>query len=175
MTTTATPPRPRILVAYYSRTGNTRRVAKAIAAELGADLEPIVDRTDRRGFFGYLRAARDAMRGRAAEIDRPRHEPATYDLLIVGTPVWVSSLTPAVRTFLGTYGGDGPELAFFLTFGGAGQEKVFSQMADLCARPPLAALAIRESELASPDWEVRVRAFAAAVGMAARRRGNVPA
>jgi len=35
----------RILIAYYSRSGNTRRVAPRLAADLGADLEEIVDPT----------------------------------------------------------------------------------------------------------------------------------
>lgn len=170
MTATEARRQPRILVAYYSRSGNTRRVAEAVAAELRADLEPIVDRTNRRGLLGYLRAARDAYRGLATAIEPSGHDPAGYDLVVVGTPVWVASVTPAVRTFLGTHGAERPGLAFFLTYGGSGEERVFTQMADLCARPPLATLAVREEELRSPDWEVRVRAFAAAIGAAAERR-----
>jgi len=58
-------------VAYYSHSGNTERVAAALAAELGADLEAVVDRRGRRGLLGYLRAGRDAVRGRDTEIEPP--------------------------------------------------------------------------------------------------------
>ena len=168
--------RPRALVAYYSRTGNTRRVAEAIAAELGADLEPIVDRTGRRGFVGYLRAARDAIRGRRTEIDPPRRDPSAYELLVVGTPVWGSSLTPAVRTWLAARTGTLPDTALFLTHGGSGRERVFAQMTGLCGRFPLAALALREQELREGGWEGRARAFAAEIAaLAARHAGAATA
>ena len=37
----------RVLIVYYSRSGNTRRVAQQLAFDLGADLEEIVDPTNR--------------------------------------------------------------------------------------------------------------------------------
>ena len=161
--------RPRILVAYYSRSGNTERVARALAAELGADLERIVDRTDRRGFLGYLRAGRDAIRRRGTEIAPPATDPPRYDLLLIGTPVWGRSVTPAVRTYLTRYTDALPDTALFLTYGGSGAERVFAQLTALCGRLPLAALAIREHELRPGGWESRVRAFAAEVAALADR------
>jgi len=175
MTATPTTFRPRVLVAYYSRTGHTRQVAEAIAAQLGADLEPIVDRANRRGFFGYLRAGRDAIRGRLTEIDPPRRDPAAYDLLVVGTPVWGSSLAPAVRTWLAVRPGGLPDTALFLTHGGSGRERVFAQMTGLCGRFPLAALAVREQELKEGGWEGRTRAFAAEVAALVARNAAAAA
>jgi flavodoxin len=166
MTTTF---RPRVLVAYYSRTGNTRRVAEAVATELGADLEPIVDRTNRRGFFGFLRAGRDAMRGHLTEIDPPVHDPSAYDILVLGTPVWASSVAPAVRTWLARRSGTLPDTALFLTHGGSGRERTFAQMTGLCGRFPLTALALREQELKEGSWEGRARAFAAEIAALAGR------
>ena len=52
----------RILVVDYSRTGNTHLVAKAIAHVCGADLERIREVRSRRGLWGYLRSAREAMK-----------------------------------------------------------------------------------------------------------------
>lgn len=159
--TAAPTTRPRVLIAYYSRTGNTRRVAEALAAQLGADLEPIVDRVNRLGFFAFLRAARDAIQGRLTDIAPPRLDPAGYDLLVVGTPVWGSSLAPAVRTWLSARTGRLPDTALFLTHGGSGRERVFAQMTGLCGRFPVGALALREQELREGSWEGKVRGFAA--------------
>jgi len=40
------------LVVYYSRTGNARFVAETIAAEIGADVEEVVDMKKRSGPLG---------------------------------------------------------------------------------------------------------------------------
>jgi hypothetical protein len=43
----------RALVVFYFLTGTTRRVAQAVAAERGADVEEIRCPIYRRGFFGF--------------------------------------------------------------------------------------------------------------------------
>jgi len=42
------------LVVYYSRTGNARFVAETIAAEVGADVEEVLDLKKRSGPLGFL-------------------------------------------------------------------------------------------------------------------------
>ena len=49
------------LVIYYSRTGNTRFAAETVAAEIGADVEEVVDLKNRKGRLNYLPAGRDAL------------------------------------------------------------------------------------------------------------------
>ncbi len=56
------------LVVYYTRTGNTRFVAQTIAAEIGADVEEVVDLKKRSGVLGYLSGGSDARRGKETEI-----------------------------------------------------------------------------------------------------------
>ena len=51
-----------ILCIYYSRTGNTRRAVKAIAADLGAEIVAISDEEERGGWRGYISCGMDAMR-----------------------------------------------------------------------------------------------------------------
>lgn len=75
------------LVAYYSRTGTTRRVGEAISELLKCDIENIVDKKSRAGVLGYLAAGRDATMKRLTEIESPKFDPATYDLVVVGTPI----------------------------------------------------------------------------------------
>ena len=41
------------LVVYYTRTGKTKFVAEAIATQLGADLEEVVDLKKRGGAIGW--------------------------------------------------------------------------------------------------------------------------
>ena len=147
----------RALVVFYSRSGGTRRVAEAIAAGLGADLEEIGDATDRGGVLGYLRCAAEALLGASTEIDRPAKDPASYDVdgkLLVGfgangdryenwlTPAKPSreSLTPsALATELGNKGyppnvpiqRKEKEAGYFIRGQAVGQEQAVHTAADV--------------------------------------------
>ena len=87
------------LVAYYSRSGNTRFVAQKIAEGLNADLCEIVDKKNRNGKWGFLTGGYSAFREKQTEIEVKKSVDA-YDLVIVGSPVWAGKITPAIRTFL---------------------------------------------------------------------------
>jgi flavodoxin len=80
-----------ILVVDYSRSGNTHDVAKAISRGCCADLERIHDERSRAGLWGYLRSAREALKQKPGHIRRPKHDPADYDLVVLGSPVWAAT------------------------------------------------------------------------------------
>ena len=65
----------KILVVYYSRTGNTKFVAEEITAELNADMEEIVDLKSRGGKMGWLSASRDATGNRQTNIGETKRNP----------------------------------------------------------------------------------------------------
>ena len=88
------------LVAYYSRTGVTRTVAQSIADQMDADVEEIVDGKKRRGLLGCCRSVWDALRKKTLPIEPAQHDPAGYDLVIVGTPVWAYSASTPARSYL---------------------------------------------------------------------------
>ncbi len=90
----------RSMVVFYSRNGNSTFVAEKVASELGADAEEVVDLKNRRGWLGFIRAGYDATRGKETKIEKTQKSPIDYDLIVVGTPVWNSRLTPAIRTYL---------------------------------------------------------------------------
>lgn len=153
----------KILVVYYSRSGTTRQVAQTIANALGADVEEILDTDERRGLLGYLRSALAAKRAKPAAIEEPAKDPAAYRLVIVGTPVWASSVSTPVRAYLDRRGRAAPRVALFLTHVGSGAERAFGQMETLCAKPPVARLALRRQELPASRSSEKVEAFLAAV------------
>jgi NAD(P)H-dependent FMN reductase len=162
--------RTRTLVVSYSRGGNTRRLARAIAKELGADHEEIRDRADRAGITGYLRCVLEAVLEVSTEIAPLRRDLSHYDLVVVGTPVWATSVSSPVRTFLWLERRRLPAVAFFATLGGVGSERAFGQMRALAGRAPAATLAVRENELARGGAAERVEEFAGALRAAAARR-----
>lgn len=116
------------LVVYYSMTGNTARVARDLAARLNADIESIVDRSHGVGFAGYLVAAYHAYRRAPAPIGAMQRDPSGYAVTVIGTPVWVGQMTPAVRAYLQRMKGRSGKVAFFITSGGTDIEKVIPSL-----------------------------------------------
>jgi flavodoxin len=159
-----------VLVVYFSRTGHTRVLAEGIARALGGDLEEIRDRTDRSGMAGYLRSGLETILGVSAEIDRPRHDPSRYDVVVVGGPVWNMSVSTPVRTYLWLERDHLPALACFASFGGMGAARAFGQMEAIARRRPVATFAFREIETAAGVPRERIKAFAAEIRRGLERR-----
>ena len=105
------------LVVYYTRTGNSKFAAETIAAELGADMEEVVDLKKRQGRLAFLPAGRDAMQGKLTEIAQTKRNPTDYDLIVIGQPVWAGSPTPAIRTYLKKNDLSGKKVALFFSDG----------------------------------------------------------
>ena len=102
------------LVVYYSRTGNAKFVAETVAAELGSDIEEVIDLKKREGKLGWMSAGRDASSGEQTEIAPPTRNPKDYDLVVVGTPVWAWSPSAAIKTYLAKNDLSGKKVALFL-------------------------------------------------------------
>jgi hypothetical protein len=126
----------RALVVFYSLTGTTRRVAQALAAELGAGLEEIRCPKYRPGFFGFWQAGYASWRGKIPEIEPPEHKPSDYDLVVVGGPVWGWNACTPVRAYLMREAARLPAVAFLVTVGGAGFERALATMEALAGRKP---------------------------------------
>ncbi|MFO8007886.1 MAG: flavodoxin [Candidatus Brocadiia bacterium] len=138
---------PKCLIAYYSRTGTTEKVARELAEGLEADVEQIVDTKDREGLVGWFGAAKDAALRRATDIEPPQKNPAGYDLVLVGTPVWAFTVSCPVRSYLEQQRDRLPRVAFFLTTGGSGMESTFEKMAELSGKTPEATLGLRMKDV----------------------------
>jgi len=153
------------LLVYYSRTGTTAKAGQAIAAALGCEVEEIVDTKDRRGVKGWFGAAKDACGKKGAQIAEPRNDPAVYDLVVIGTPVWAFSMTPAVRAYLQRFRDSLPDVAFFLTTGGSGIDNTFGQMEEACGKPPTATLGLKAKEVKKDAYADKVKGFAESLGV----------
>jgi flavodoxin len=149
----------KILVVYYSRTGITKIVAEKLAAVLGADQEEIIDQSDRCGVIGYLRCGREAMKKILATIEEPRTDPAEYDLVIIGTPVWAGTMASPVRTYLTAQADKLKRVAFFVTQSGAGGNKTLDDMAELVRRKPVASLVVLSKEAVHSKYQEKLDQF----------------
>ena len=147
------------LVAYYSRTNHTHKVAELIAQGVGANIERILDVESRAGILGYMRSGRQAMLQRPGQIQPAKENPSDYDLTILGTPAWSWSLPPPMRSYALAQKHDFKQVAFFCTEGGSGGARLFRQLETLCGKTPVATLEITEGELNSGAYASKVQAF----------------
>ncbi len=89
-------------VLYFTRTENSKRVAKKIADSLNVSLIEIKDDKNWHGLFGYIKAGFYSTANRKVKITLS--DPLnTYDQLIVVGPLWAGGAAPALRTFFETY------------------------------------------------------------------------
>ncbi len=115
------------LVVYYSLSGNTKFAAETIAAELGADIEEVVDLKKRQGKLAFLSNGRDAGQGKETEIAPIKRSPADYDLIVVGTPIWNKSPTPAIKTYLTKTDLSGKKVGLFFSDSSFGLEQAIGK------------------------------------------------
>lgn len=137
----------KILIAYYSKTGNTERVAQDLAKNLGADVEKLIDKKKRGGILGWLSGGRDAMKKRLTKIAEPVKSAADYDLVILGTPVWGWDMVPAVRTYLEKEKDKFKTMALFVTSGNTSVDKVVKSFEDVINKGMVTMAGFNTSEL----------------------------
>lgn len=122
--------RGKMLVVYYSLSGNTAGVARDIAGLAHADIEVLrdFDREPPLGFLRYIKAAMDALRGKPCRLGSVVCDPRNYALVVIGTPVWAGRMTPAIRTYLERFKTRLPRVAFFVTSGNTNASEVVPAM-----------------------------------------------
>ena len=117
----------KVLVAYFSATGNTRPVAEKVAEATGGDLFEIVPAQPYT--VADLNYNTDCRAN--AEQNDPNARPAIsstvenmeqYDAVLIGYPIWWGRAPKIIHTFLETYDLSGKTIATFCTSGGSPHE-----------------------------------------------------
>lgn len=117
----------KVLVAYFSATGNTRPVAEKVAELTGGDLFEIVPAQPYTS--ADLNYNTDCRAN--AEQNDPDARPAIastvedmsqYDVVLIGYPIWWGKAPKIIHTFLESYDLSGKTVATFCTSGGSGHE-----------------------------------------------------
>ena len=158
----------RILVTYFSHTGNTANLAHQIALRLGAEQEPILERHHRSGVSGLIGGAVGAALGAAGRVSLPTLDPAEFDLVVVGTPVWSFGPAPAVSAYIDAQRAKFTRVAWFCTLGHVGARATFARMTRRAGQEPAASVAVTEKELAQDAFGDKLAAFTTALDTAAR-------
>ncbi len=90
------------LVVYYSLSGNTEAAAKKIAEKLGADLLKVdTEKPMPKSFAAQIIVGGgQVMMNHIPKIKPLEKDPADYDEIILGSPIWNSKGVPAINAFL---------------------------------------------------------------------------
>ena len=112
----------KVLVTFFSRTGNTRVIAGQIRRALGADMfdiqpaqpypedyQEVVNQAQRERNSSY----EPPLRARVPNID-------SYETIFLGFPIWGMSTPAVIRSFLSSHELAGKTLIPFITHGGYG-------------------------------------------------------
>ena len=128
----------KVLVAYFSCSGVTKKVAESLAGVAGADLYEIKPETpyttadldwQNRKSRSTLEmndpGSRPAIEGRCANME-------AYDTVFVGFPIWWYVAPTIIDTFLENYDFSGKTVVPFCTSGSSGLGKTESILKALC-------------------------------------------
>lgn len=148
----------KVLVVYFSETGNTQKLAKLISDEVGGDfrrIETVKPYPTGQELFDYTKNERDKdARPELKEIDANMDN---YDIVFVGYPIWWYTLPMPLYTFFDKYDFSGKIIVPFNTHEGSGEGGTYSTIKTFEKDAKvLDGLAIRGGDMAS-DQTTRIR------------------
>lgn len=129
----------RILVAYFSRSGNTRVIGGIIHRNLNTDLFEIEPATPYpEDYFQTVEQAKNEReRGVKPPLKNSVANISHYETVYLGFPIWGTSVPPVVQTFLSSHNLAGKLLIPFITHGGYGKgdsDDIISRLAPTSRR-----------------------------------------
>ena len=105
----------KILIFYYSRTGNTRMTCEALQKELNAQLVEIKDLTDRSGSWGGFTGMLNTLFNMETGIEPEHPDLSSSSNIILASPLWAGKLAPAIRTLIARNKFDNKKVIIFTT------------------------------------------------------------
>jgi flavodoxin len=133
------PSSAKILVVYFSRTGNTRVIAGQIRRAYDADLFEIQPAApypeDYEAVVSQAQRERDA--GYQPPLGATIPNIRSYDVIFLGFPIWGMTTPPVIRSFLSDHDLSGKTLIPFVTHGGYGRGESMTVVAEHAPRSRL--------------------------------------
>lgn len=148
----------KILVAFYSWGGNTRNMAEQIKAFTNGDIFEIVP------VNAYPKDYNACVDQAKKEINSNFKPPLksklpnldSYDIIIVGSPNWWSTIAPPVATFLSSYNFKGKTILPFITHEGSRMGRSEDDIKKLCPSANLInGLPIRGSSVKNAGSDIK--------------------
>ena len=141
------------LVAYYSRTNITKKLAEDIAAKTDADIEEIVSKVNYQGKIGFARGAKHALSEKIIDIEDIKFDPADYDVVYIGSPIWAGKTAPPVISYLDENKEKFNNVKFFMTAAADDFKSSFEQMEKFSIKP-LNTLGVHTKDVKNGDYDL---------------------
>ena len=114
-----------VLIAYFSASGITRRLAEELAAKTGAELFEIVPEkpyteADLKWTNPFARCNSEKFGKKSVPVRDKAENFGKYDTVWIGFPIWYGCAPNVVNTFCRGYDWSGKKVAAFATSGGGG-------------------------------------------------------
>ena len=103
------------LVAYYSRTNTTKKLAESIANSVNADIEEVKPKVNYQGKIGFARGGKDALQAKIVDLEDLKYDPADYDVVYLGAPVWAGKAANPLISYIKQNEGKFSNVKFFKT------------------------------------------------------------
>jgi len=152
------------LIAYYSRTGNNEKLAVEMYKALRCDAERIVCKKSYKGPIGYLSGGFAGAKKKLVDIEKPKKDPSTYDMVIVAAPLWAGLIPPAMRAYLSENNFKIKKLAFVSASGGGEGDKAIADLEDFTGKKLSATLMLSTKDMKSSAYREKAASFAASFG-----------
>lgn len=122
----------KVLVVYFSETGNTQKFAKLISDEVGGDfrrIKTVKSYPTGQALFDYTKKERDE--NARPELKEMDVNPEVYDVIFIGYPIWWYTLPMPIYTFFDKYDFNGKIIVPFNTHEGSGDGGTYSTIKEL--------------------------------------------
>jgi flavodoxin len=154
------------LVAYFSASGVTAKVARELAEAMGADLFEIRPETpysaaDLRWTNPMARCNREKFGKKDVPVAGRVEDFGQYDAVLIGFPIWYYCAPNVVNTFCKGYDWTGKRVYAFATSGGSGIGKTAEKLAPFVRGAVLAEARLVRGAADLQDW---IKALAGDVG-----------
>jgi flavodoxin len=146
-----------ILVAYFSRSGNTRVIATQIHESVGGDIFEIVTVDPYPSDYDEVveQAKQELEEDYRPELETKVENMESYDVVFIGYPNWWGTIPTPVATFLSEYDFSGKTIVPFCTHEGSRLGRTVTDITKLCPQSTiLAGLAVRGRDVKNAQNEV---------------------
>jgi flavodoxin len=129
----------KILVAYFSHSGNTREIANQIHKKVGGDIFEIqAVKPYPNDYDAVVKQARQELdSGYKPALKTKIENSKSYDLDFIGYPIWWGTFPAPVKTFLSEYDLSGKTIVPFCTHAGSGLGRSGSDISKLSLKSTL--------------------------------------